>query len=173
MKLRRRDSGQESVAAERAELEPTSPLWGEHRSRYHLAAPFAFNRTVLDVACGSDFGSQILAEAGAAQVVAADLSPDAFDGAIVDDAIVQFVQADAMDLPLMNEVFDLVVSFKTIEHFEEGDRYAMRASVRRPDRVIATIRRLSRPGGGVSRAHRLGRPCSPNTGSSRVLHSTG
>lgn len=135
MKIRRRDSGRESVAAERAELEPTSPLWGEHRSRYHLAAPLAFNRTVLDVACGSGFGSQILAEAGAAHVIAADLSSDAFGSALVDNDVVKFVQADATILQLKNGVVDLVVSFETIEHFEEGDGF------------VGAIKNALRPGG--------------------------
>ena len=45
---------------ERLGNDPTSELWGEHRSRYRFAAQFVTGKRVLDVACGSGFGLGML-----------------------------------------------------------------------------------------------------------------
>src|SRR5262245_46834665 len=62
--------------SERLDLHPQSPWWGEHRSRYRLAQPHAGEANVLDIACGTGFGVEMLAEAGARRVVGADLEPE-------------------------------------------------------------------------------------------------
>ena len=55
-----------SNAEERLANDPTSVLWGEHRSRYRFAARLATEgQHVLDVACGAGFGLEMLKEAGA------------------------------------------------------------------------------------------------------------
>src|SRR4051794_32573767 len=51
--------------------------WAEHRTRYAFASELAAGRRVLDVACGSGYGSRILADAGADTVVGVDLDADA------------------------------------------------------------------------------------------------
>ena len=48
---------------ERLANDPTSELWGEHRSRYRFAAQFAAGQRILDVASGAGFGLQMLRQA--------------------------------------------------------------------------------------------------------------
>ena len=55
----------------------TNIIYNEHLVRYQLAAKLARGKKVLDIACGSGYGANILAEAGAAQVIAVDISSEA------------------------------------------------------------------------------------------------
>lgn len=107
----------------------------EHRGRYWWAAQIAAGKDVLDVACGTGYGSEILAEAGA-NVTAVDLSESALAAAsarLGDKASV--LRGDIRELPLDDDAFDLVVCWETIEHIEEGDR------------ALAEFRRVLRPDG--------------------------
>jgi SAM-dependent methyltransferase len=123
--------------AERLALDPTSELWGEHRSRYLLAGAYAPGMRVLDAACGSGFGSQMLQAAGARQVVAVDVSAEALAGASArfGSRGVHFLRANLASLPFPSASFDLVVSMETIEHVIE------------PRRVLAEFARCLRPDG--------------------------
>src|SRR5262245_3454784 len=89
---------------ERLALDHRSPWWGEHRSRYRFAQPFASRKRVLDIACGSGFGSAMLAHAGAEQVIGVDL-----EGASLREAekhfslpSLKFMQADGTSLPFQD-----------------------------------------------------------------------
>lgn len=115
---------------------PSSPWWGEHRSRYHYAGVMVAGRVALDVACGTGFGMNILSDAGAATVMGVDLSWDALIEAEEDRLEdVYPVCADALRLPLMDAAADLITSFETLEHI-------------RADRsFVEELRRVLRPGG--------------------------
>ncbi len=127
-----------SSAEERLANDPTSELWGEHRSRYRFAARLATKgQRVLDVACGAGFGLELLEQAGACP-----LGVD-YDGAALADMRrtsrrpeqYRLVRADATRLPFEDQAFDLVVSFETIEHVTDA-----RA-------LVHEIRRVLRPRG--------------------------
>jgi SAM-dependent methyltransferase len=47
----------------------------EHQARYRLALPFLRGKRVLDAGCGSGWGSKLLVEAGAREVVGLDIAP--------------------------------------------------------------------------------------------------
>ncbi|MBC8077028.1 MAG: class I SAM-dependent methyltransferase, partial [Chloroflexales bacterium] len=51
----------------------------DHYARYLFASSVAAGRRALDVACGTGFGSHLLAESGATHVLGADLAQDAVD----------------------------------------------------------------------------------------------
>jgi predicted RNA methylase len=53
------------------------PLVAEHLNRYKFCEQFVRGKNVLDAACGNGFGAYMLAEAGAQQVDAIDISPEA------------------------------------------------------------------------------------------------
>ena len=110
-------------------------LRNQHLARYRWAAGFAAGKRVLDLACGSGYGSAVLRAGGARRVVSADRSAEAFfeakapgsgAGTLVGSL------ADASRLPFRDRSFDLYVSFETIEHVADD-----RAVVREARRVLA------------------------------------
>lgn len=139
---------------ERVAPDPRSPWWGEHRSRYHFAVPYVQGRRVLDLACGTGFGSDILIQSGASEVIGMDLEwPDNAD------AIEKwsFCVADGTRIPLKSASIEVAVSFETVEHIEED--VAFLTEIRRvlsDDGLLI----LSTPNGLHSPKH-LGRPANP------------
>jgi SAM-dependent methyltransferase len=100
----------------------------DHLQRYELACPYVTGKTVLDIACGVGRGSRMMAEDGGAKsVLGCDLSTDAIRYASHrnERQNVEFRQADALELDFDGE-FDAVVSFETIEHVPEVDRFLTR-----------------------------------------------
>ncbi len=121
-------------------LHKESPLFAidlvRHRAAYIHAIELAKAsgaQRILDLGCGTGYGTGELAEA-LPQTFAVDrISPDS-------DArhpAAHFVRADAGHLPLRSESFDMVVSFQVIEHLEDPTVY------------LDAMSRLVRPGGTV------------------------
>ena len=121
-------------AAERADLHPDSPQWGEHRGRYHFAAPRVAGKLVLDMACGTGYGASILMAAGAKGVLGVDLSWDALSVCRSTQRML-FCAADGTSLPLPAGALDAVTSFETVEHIREYPRF------------VSEIHRVLKPGG--------------------------
>ena len=92
----------------------------DHLTRYHWAAQFARHRRVLDAGCGVAYGSVILAEAGAADVIGVDVASGVIE-AVAEDMppIVNLEPGDLRALRFGAAVFDLVVCFEVIEHVED------------------------------------------------------
>lgn len=97
-----------------------SPWWGVHASRYLFAAPLVRGRRVLDIACGTGYGLEILAAAARA-VVGVDADWDAARTAASQSRGV--ILGDGVRLPFPDAAFDAVTSFETLEHVEERDRF--------------------------------------------------
>jgi len=93
--------------------------------RYVFASQFVVGKSILDVACGTGYGSGYLARRGAKWVIGSDISPEAVSYAVryYKDEKTEFVLADATRLPFSNNSFDAVVSFETIEHIKEYERF--------------------------------------------------
>jgi SAM-dependent methyltransferase len=112
-----------------------SPWWGVHASRYLFAVPMVKGRRVLDIACGTGYGLDILAaEARAVVGVDADWAAAraALRGAGAARAV---VLGDGGRLPFPAATFDAVTSFETLEHLEQRDGF------------LAELGRVLRPGG--------------------------
>ena len=100
-------------------------IWYEHWHRYHFASRWAAGRRVLDVACGEGYGSALLAR-HAANVVGIDIAQEAIDHArhaYAGVANLEFKRAPCTSLPLADHAVDLAVSFETLEHIEEQERF--------------------------------------------------
>ncbi len=100
-------------------------LWHEHIVRYLFAREFARDAVVLDVGCGSGYGAQCLAEAGARRVVGVDNARDAIAYAALhyQSANLHFAVMDAGALALGSSVFDLVTCFEVIEHLSDQSKF--------------------------------------------------
>jgi 2-polyprenyl-3-methyl-5-hydroxy-6-metoxy-1,4-benzoquinol methylase len=108
----------------------------EHRARYWWAAQIAAGRDVLDAACGTGYGMEMLAAAGARSVTGVDLDPEAVAAARRHAGEGSEVhEADVRNLPFETNSFDLIACWETIEHVADGER------------VIEEFRRVLRPDG--------------------------
>jgi len=107
----------------------------QHIDRYRFAQKFIRpNDSVLDIACGSGYGTMMLLRAGG-EVVGCD-----YDETLIGELrdrwkCDKFRYANALSLPFRDEYFDVVVSFETIEHLTDSQSF------------ISEIRRVLKPGG--------------------------
>lgn len=114
---------------------PSGPL-ASHLVRYHYAAHLCVGVDVLDIACGVGYGSALLAKK-AKSVVGADVAEDAVAyarGRYVSPNA-QFALVDAHSIPFRDASFDAIVSFETLEHLTE------------PERFLGEVSRVLRDGG--------------------------
>ena len=98
----------------------------QHLGRYRFAKTHVRGR-VVDVACGTGYGTAIL------EAVGVDLSMEALEHAR--SRQVRLVAADAQRMPFGTGSLDVVVSFETIEHLPD------------PGRFVADCLRVLKPGG--------------------------
>jgi 2-polyprenyl-3-methyl-5-hydroxy-6-metoxy-1,4-benzoquinol methylase/predicted nucleic acid-binding Zn-ribbon protein len=108
----------------------------EHYHRYFLARELARGKRVLDIASGEGYGSAYLAQV-ATSVVGVDIAAEAVEHAAANyqRPNLSFRIGDALDIPLPEASVDLVVSFETLEHFYDQERF------------LNEVKRVLRPGG--------------------------
>jgi SAM-dependent methyltransferase len=111
-------------------------LWNEHFSRYAFASRFTAGKRVLDLGCGSGYGSAYLARR-AATVFAADISAQALEYAGKHYPLpnLHFVRASCAALPAREAYFDVIVAFEVIEHLDHWETF------------LDDVRRVLGPGG--------------------------
>lgn len=116
--------------------EGDADLFNEHRARYLFAQRFSSGKRVLDAACGSGYGSALLAE-NATAVLGVDIAKEAVEYARLHygSPKVRFAQADCAALPSASAQFDLVVAFEIIEHLKN------------PEAFLAELKRVLQPSG--------------------------
>jgi ubiquinone/menaquinone biosynthesis C-methylase UbiE len=110
------------MSSERQLLEPNDPWWGEHVQRYNEVLPY-INKTdvILDLACGTGFGSAILARHTDGIVTGGDIAQDAITECSQNWQLpnLKFAVLDGTKLSYPDAFFDKIVSFETIEHTTE------------------------------------------------------
>jgi SAM-dependent methyltransferase len=107
---------------ERQRFDRSTPWWSVHASRYAFAQRFVASRRVLDVACGTGYGLGILRQAGA-RVIGIDVSTAAALEARGGDPETRVLVADGARLPFCDRSFEVIVSFETIEHLQNRERF--------------------------------------------------
>lgn len=126
---------------ERLILEPETPwFWEpmalEHVGRYLFAKDRVGGLRVLDAACGTGYGSALLARAAASVTgVDIDVATIGFAAKRWASPTTSFVVGDVGNLPFADRTFDAIVSFETIEHVPD------------PDRVLDEFSRVLKPAG--------------------------
>ena len=94
------------------------------------------NKIVLDIACGTGYGTQMLAEK-AEHVYGVDVSDEAVEYAEINypHAKITYKQGDARKIPLDDASVDVIVSLETIEHIPD------------PEEFVKEVKRVLKKGG--------------------------
>lgn len=121
---------------ERLETFVNNENTNEHLHRYAQALDIAAGKTVLDIACGEGYGSNLLANV-AAKVVGVDIDDSTVTAAKIKyrKSNVDFFTGSAAEIPFGDAYFDLVISFETIEHHDQHDK------------MMQEVKRVLKPGG--------------------------
>jgi 2-polyprenyl-3-methyl-5-hydroxy-6-metoxy-1,4-benzoquinol methylase len=132
-----------------------------HRHRYRFAAAqFVRGNRVLDAGCGVGYGSRMLVDAGATEVIGVDISEVALQEARQHFAHprVSFVQDNCEMLTQVTGPFDVIVAFESLEHFHQPESFLKRvAHLLSPDGVFV----CSVPNSLVVLPDNSGRPQNP------------
>jgi len=96
-------------------------VYREHIDRYIFAGEFVKGKYVLDMACGTGYGIGHVVERGARRAIGADISIQAVQYANhwYGSDKTTFLCSDGARLPFCSDVFDIIMSFETIEHVYE------------------------------------------------------
>ena len=137
-KLIRREAASKPIqfTGERMTSDISGQIEIEHYHRYLFARDFCDDRDVLDLASGEGYGTALLSQV-ANLAVGVEIDDSAVSAAQKEFSRpnLRFQQGDACTLPLEDASFDVVVSFETLEHLHDQDKF------------LAEVRRVLRPGG--------------------------
>ncbi|HLG90569.1 MAG TPA: class I SAM-dependent methyltransferase [Candidatus Saccharimonadales bacterium] len=99
-------------------------IYGEHVARYEAVKDLVTNKTVLDIACGSGYGSSILARK-AKKIIGVDSDKKTIAYALEKYGLknIEFLVGDANRIPIKDNAVDMVVSFETIEHVSDFKKF--------------------------------------------------
>lgn len=111
-------------------------IYGEHVVRYRAVEDLVKGKVVLDIASGSGYGSQILSKtAKKVYGVEIDERSVAYAQEHFSSQNLEFMQGDAIKIPLKDGSVDVVVTFETLEHIADYKQF------------IREIKRVLRPKG--------------------------
>lgn len=121
---------------ERYLSEIPGPIQYEHYHRYVFALPYCAGKDVLDIASGEGYGSAFLASV-ARSVVGVDIAKEAVEAARLAYASrnLRYLAGSCTAIPVPDASIDVIVSFETLEHFQEQELF------------FAECKRVLRPGG--------------------------
>lgn len=115
------------------EKDKIDELYLNHLVRYSAASLFVKNQEVLDIACGSGYGSKDLLDKGAKKVIGIDISKEAINycKSKYKDKTLSFQVGTVDKIPLNDNSLDVVVSLETLEHVDEKTQILFLREVKR------------------------------------------
>lgn len=98
-----------------------------HLATYRYSFPFVIGKHVLDLGCGSGYGTDLIAQQGA-NVAGVDISADAISYARrhynrTNLTFMVVENVEEFPLPFSDSSFDVVLSFQVIEHLNDPKPY--------------------------------------------------
>ena len=87
-------------------------------TRYIFSSQFVKGKVVLDIACGSGYGTDYLLKVGAVKVIGVDISDEAISYCKdkYSRSGMEFLVGSVEKIPVESNSIDIIVSFETIEH---------------------------------------------------------
>ena len=92
----------------------------EHLHRYNIISDLVKDKIVLDIACGTGYGSHILSQ-NAKYVYGVDISKETIDycNENYKQDNLSYMEGSISEIPIEDNSIDVIVSFETIEHVTE------------------------------------------------------
>lgn len=99
-------------------------IYAEHMIRYQSAEEIVKGKTILDIASGSGYGTNLLAKS-AKKAYGVDVSEEAISYAKNNYAAdnIEFILGDGEKIPLADNSVEVVVTFETIEHIKDYKKF--------------------------------------------------
>src|SRR4030043_1073532 len=93
-------------------------IYLEHVSRYIFASQFVKNKVILDIACGSGYGADLLVKSGSRKVYAVDIAEETIKYCKNKNNSdnLDFLVGSVDHIPIEDLEVDVIVSMETIEH---------------------------------------------------------
>jgi len=95
-----------------------------HKKRYEFALPYCKDKKVLDIACGTGYGSAVL-EMAAKFIICVDKNVEAIKYAnkYYKTKDNEFIISDAAEYLKNNQDYDIVICFETLEHLDDDKEF--------------------------------------------------
>lgn len=106
----------ERLSREWIEQNKHTVSWQLHLERYTFAEDLLTDKFILDIACGTGYGSEILAKSN--RVIGVDIDAEAIKEAKSNAQNIEFVHAGYQDVAVPKDI-DTIVSLETIEHLPD------------------------------------------------------
>jgi ubiquinone/menaquinone biosynthesis C-methylase UbiE len=108
----------------------------EHLHRYASTVDLVKGKRVLDIASGEGYGSNLLAKY-ADEIIGVDISEEAISHACstYKKSNLKFKQGSVLEIPFLENSFDVVVSFETLEHVLDHEK------------TMSEVKRILKPDG--------------------------
>lgn len=126
------------MSSERQLINKKTPWWGEHVYRYdYVLKNTSRGLIILDLACGTGYGSNMLCDNSNNIVIGGDISDDSLNIANREFKKVNltFKKIDGTCISYPDNYFDVITSFETIEHLIDYKK------------MISEFYRVLKPGG--------------------------
>ncbi len=117
------------------DLHKGSLIYAEHMIRYRAAQKLVAGKVVLDIASGSGYGTHLLAQS-AKKVYGVDVDKESVDYSAkkYGGKNIEFMVGDGESIPLKDASVDVVITFETIEHIKDYEKFMDEVSrVLKPD----------------------------------------
>jgi len=110
-------------------IEGSTPkrIWLDHVERYKFASRYIKGKEVLDLSCGTGYGSRILYDSGAKKVVGVDISSETINFAYAKYKVngLEFKVGNVLNIDFPENYFDVITCFETIEHVQNQKKALM------------------------------------------------